>query len=67
MVELSDPKGPVKEGIDNSIFFAPGIIIVLLVGRFLQLLSSMVEANCRILRSQFTPTSEYTTMQFTTI
>ena len=39
MVELSDPKGPVKEGIDNSIFFAPGIIIVLLVGRFIQLLS----------------------------
>jgi len=31
MVELSDPKGPVKEGIDNTIFIVPGIIIFLLV------------------------------------
>ena len=34
MVELSDPKGPVKEGIDNSIFIIPGIIIALLIGMY---------------------------------
>lgn len=34
MVELSDPKGPVKEGIDNTIFILPGIIIVTLVSFF---------------------------------
>jgi len=32
MVELSDPKGPFKEGIDNTIFVIPGIIVLLLVG-----------------------------------
>ena len=32
MVELSDPKGPYQEGISNSIFIIPGIIIVVLVG-----------------------------------
>jgi hypothetical protein len=32
MVELSDPKGPYKEGIDNTIFIVPGLIILLLVG-----------------------------------
>ena len=32
MVELSDPNGPYKEGIDNTIFIVPGIIILLLVG-----------------------------------
>ena len=31
MVELSDPKGPVKEGIDNTIFIVPGIIIISLL------------------------------------
>jgi len=31
MVELSDPKGPYKEGIDNTIFIVPGIIILLLI------------------------------------
>jgi uncharacterized membrane protein (DUF106 family) len=34
MVELSDPKGPVKEGIDNSIFIVPAIIIISLVSFF---------------------------------
>jgi len=34
MVELSDPKGPYKEGIDNTIFIIPGIIVLLLVGFF---------------------------------
>jgi len=32
MVELSDPKGPYQEGISNSIFIIPGIIVVVLVG-----------------------------------
>lgn len=31
MVELSDPKGPVQEGIDNSIFIVPGIIVAILI------------------------------------
>ena len=31
MVELSDPKGPVQEGIDNSIFIIPGIIVISLI------------------------------------
>jgi len=35
MVELSDPKGPVKEGIDNTIFILPGIIIVTLVSKYI--------------------------------
>lgn len=34
MVELSDPKGPIKEGIDNTIFIIPAIIVVTLVGRW---------------------------------
>ncbi len=34
MVELSDPKGPVQEGIDNSIFILPGLVIAALVGEF---------------------------------
>ncbi len=33
MVELSDPKGPVQEGIDNSIFIVPGIIVVSLISK----------------------------------
>ena len=33
MVELSDPKGPVQEGIDNSIFIIPGIIVVSLISK----------------------------------
>lgn len=32
MVEFG--KGPVQEGIDNSLFIIPGIIIVILVGYF---------------------------------
>ena len=32
MVELSDPKGPYQEGISNSIFIIPGVIVVVLVG-----------------------------------
>jgi hypothetical protein len=32
MVDFSDPKGPFKEGIDNTIFIVPGIIVLLLVG-----------------------------------
>lgn len=31
MVDLSDPKGPVKEGIDNTIFIVPGIIMAILI------------------------------------
>ena len=34
MVELSDPKGPVKEGIDNSIFIIPGIIVITLISEY---------------------------------
>ncbi|KAK2192750.1 hypothetical protein NP493_23g02000 [Ridgeia piscesae] len=34
MVEFADPKGPVKEGIDNAIFIFPAIIVVTLVGVF---------------------------------
>lgn len=34
MVELSDPKGPIKEGIDNTIFIVPAIIVVSLIGFF---------------------------------
>ena len=33
MVELSDPKGPVQEGIDNTIFIIPGIIVVSLISK----------------------------------
>jgi len=50
MVELSDPKGPYQEGISNSIFIIPGIIIVVLVG-----MSSMFapyrHVLCRCLRT----------------
>ena len=38
MVDLSDPKGPVQEGIHNSIFIVPGIIIVSLICKFRLLL-----------------------------
>ena len=31
MVDLSDPKGPVKEGIDNTIFIVPGVIMAILM------------------------------------
>ena len=34
MVELSDPKGPVQEGIDNTIFIIPGIIVVSLISKY---------------------------------
>ena len=34
MVDLSDPKGPVKEGIDNTIFVVPGIIVISLVCKY---------------------------------
>lgn len=34
MVDLSDPKGPVKEGIDNTIFIVPGIIMAILISFF---------------------------------
>lgn len=34
MVDLSDPKGPVKEGIDNTIFIVPGIIVGILMSFF---------------------------------
>ena len=40
MVDLSDPKGPVKEGIDNTIFIVPGIIVGLLISKY----KSSVEA-----------------------
>jgi hypothetical protein len=33
MVEFSDPKGPYQEGIDNTMFIIPAIIILLLVGK----------------------------------
>jgi len=46
MVELSDPKGPFKEGIDNTIFIVPGIIVLLLVGFFVfKLVKSLREKN----------------------
>ena len=35
MVELSDPKGPVQEGIDNTIFIIPGIIVVSLISKYI--------------------------------
>lgn len=44
MVELSDPAGPVKEGIDNTIFIVPGVIIIILVGFFVfRLVNSLRE------------------------
>jgi len=42
MVELSDPKGPYHEGISNSIFIVPGIIIVILVSKLLNFDSGWV-------------------------
>ena len=36
MVEFADPKGPVKEGIDNAIFIFPAIIVVIVVGKYFQ-------------------------------
>lgn len=35
MVDLSDPKGPVQEGISNTIFIVPAIIIICLVCKYL--------------------------------
>jgi len=45
MVELSDPKGPYQEGISNSIFIVPGIIIVILVGNSLFLDSGWIHLS----------------------
>jgi len=47
MVELSDPKGPYQEGISNSIFIIPGIIIVVLVGMY-PLLAAYLHILCRV-------------------
>jgi len=44
MVELSDPKGPYQEGISNSIFIIPGIIVVIFVGTY----SSVWVANLTV-------------------
>ena len=49
MVEFADPKGPVKEGIDNAIFIFPAIIVVIVVGKYIsQKYLPSVHANLRL-------------------
>ncbi|KAI0232985.1 hypothetical protein LSAT2_016766 [Lamellibrachia satsuma] len=47
MVEFADPKGPVKEGIDNAIFIFPAIIVLTLVGVFVYKLVQSLKAKQR--------------------
>lgn len=45
MVDLSDPKSPVREGINNTIFIVPAIVVAILVGLFGYKLYSSLQAR----------------------